>query len=309
MSGLLLILLCMVAGFGLKKSGKLPVGFGRALNHWVIKVALPALVFLHIHQMASGSSVSAEMWVPISMAWIQFFLAFICYLVFRHFCSMTVPTAGSLFLTIGLGNTSFVGFPLIRALFGEGAISTAVLVDQPGSFLVLSTLGLFVASTLSSTESGLNRIIGVLKKVVSFPPFIALVLGVVLAGLSVPKYLGSLLELLSSTLMPVALVSVGFQLQVSFEKVRARALPLGLGLCAKLILTPICMSIIYFKLLPYHGQISQVIVVESAMAPMITGGILASESGLDPELASLMVGVGIPMSLITVPLWAKLVGV
>ena len=309
MNGLLLILLCMVIGFVLKKTGRLPLAFGRVLNHWVIKVALPALVFVHIHQMASGSSLTSEMFIPISMAWIQFIFAFICYLVFRRVFSMGVSTAGSLFLTIGLGNTSFVGFPLIRALFGEGAISTAVLVDQPGSFLVLSTLGLFAASALSSTESGFDRVVGVLKKVVSFPPFIALVGALVFANFRIPAFLKLTLDCLSDTLMPVALISVGFQLQVSFEKVRARALPLGLGLLAKLILTPICMSLIYLKLLPYHGQMSQVIVVESAMAPMITGGILASESGLDPELASLMVGVGIPLSLITVPIWAKLIGV
>ena len=162
MTGLLLIVLYMVVGFVLKKSGRFPVKFGQGLNHWVIKVALPALVFLHIHRMASESSIDSDMWIPISMAWIQFIFALICFQIFRRFFSMSVPTAGALFLTIGLGNTSFVGFPLIRALFGESAIPTAVLVDQPGSFLVLSTLGLFSASVLSSTESGFSRVVGVI---------------------------------------------------------------------------------------------------------------------------------------------------
>jgi predicted permease len=40
------------------------------------------------------------------------------------------------------------------------------------------------------------------------------------------------------------------------------------------------------------------------MAPMITAGILAHEYGLDPELGNLMVGIGIPLSLATVPIWA-----
>jgi hypothetical protein len=50
----------------------------------------------------------------------------------------------------------------------------------------------------------------------------------------------------------------------------------------------------------------RVTLVEAAMGPMITGAIVAVEHGLDAELCSLLVGAGIPLSLITVPLWAKL---
>ena len=35
-------------------------------------------------------------------------------------------------------------------------------------------------------------------------------------------------------------------------------------------------------------------------------GIAQNEHGLEPELCSLLVGVGVPLCLITVPLWAKL---
>jgi predicted permease len=47
-----------------------------------------------------------------------------------------------------------------------------------------------------------------------------------------------------------------------------------------------------------------VVVAEAAMAPMITGALLAMEHGLEPRLASAMVGLGVPLSLVTVPLWA-----
>jgi predicted permease len=47
-----------------------------------------------------------------------------------------------LILTAGLGNTSFLGFPIIEALYGQEGMKTAILVDQPGTFVVLSTLEL-----------------------------------------------------------------------------------------------------------------------------------------------------------------------
>jgi hypothetical protein len=42
-----------------------------------------------------------------------------------------------------------LGFP-IEALYGEEGLKTAILVDQPGSFVVLSTLGILVATIYSS---------------------------------------------------------------------------------------------------------------------------------------------------------------
>jgi predicted permease len=43
-----------------------------------------------------------------------------------------------------------LGFPIIEALYGEEGLKTAILVDQPGSFVVLSTLGILVATIYSS---------------------------------------------------------------------------------------------------------------------------------------------------------------
>jgi predicted permease len=39
------------------------------------------------------------------------------------------------------------------------------------------------------------------------------------------------------------------------------------------------------------------------MAPMIGAAIVATEHRLDPPLTTLMVGIGIPLSFLTVPVW------
>ncbi|HNE83258.1 MAG TPA: AEC family transporter, partial [bacterium] len=44
-------------------------------------------------------------------------------------------------------------------------------------------------------------------------------------------------------------------------------------------------------------------IFEAAMPPMITAAILATEHDLRPELASLMVGIGIIVSMFTLPFW------
>jgi predicted permease len=47
----------------------------------------------------------------------------------------------------------------------------------------------------------------------------------------------------------------------------------------------------------------QVTIFEAAMAPMIGASFVAMDHELDPPLLTLMVGVGIPLSFLTLPAW------
>jgi malate permease and related proteins len=48
-----------------------------------------------------------------------------------------------------------------------------------------------------------------------------------------------------------------------------------------------------------RGVVVQVTVFEAAMGPMIGGAIVALDYGLNPRLVTLMVGLGLPLSLLT----------
>src|SRR5690606_30562760 len=84
------------------------------------------------------------------------------------------PSTANLLLQIPLGNTSYIGYSLIPLLVGVGAMRYAVVYDQLGSFLILTTWGLFVISVYGGGER--LRLGTILHRVLRFPPFIALVL-------------------------------------------------------------------------------------------------------------------------------------
>ena len=66
---------------------------------------------------------------------------------------------------------------------------------------------------------------------------------------------------------------------------------------------PAFFFLLYKIILGGKGLEIDVSIIESAMAPMITGAILASNYGLKPKLSSMMIGIGIPLSLLTVAFW------
>jgi predicted permease len=208
-------------------------------------------------------------------------------------------TTGGLMLTGGLANTAFIGLPMIEAFYGAEFLGLGILIDQVGSYLVLSTVGILVASIYSSGQSIDAK--AIIRRIVLFVPFQAFLLALVLMPFAYPAWLEELLKRLGDTLIPLALVSVGYQLRLS--AVRGKTSALVTALLFKLALAPALMLVIFAAVFGVEGPVMRVTVFEAARAPMIGASIVAMDHDLDPPLITLMLGVGIPLSFLTLPVW------
>ncbi|MBI3902918.1 MAG: AEC family transporter [Nitrosomonadales bacterium] len=294
MNNLLLLILCFLGGMLLRRIRRMPDNAPATLNSFIIHVSLPALTLLYIHDL----KITGDVLLMAAMAWIYFVLAAgFFWLVGRWLC-LRRSTVGALMLTGGLGNTSFFGLPMIEAYYGHEGMVSGIIVDQLGSFLVLSTLGITVAGLYSS---GRPTAAEIARRIVLFPPFIALVISLILIPVEYAPWFIALLKRLGDTLAPLALLSVGLQLRLGHIAEHRRDLAIGLGF--KLLLAPLLIFLLYVPLLGAHGLPVRVTLFEAAMPPMITAAIIASEHDLDPELATLMVAVGLLVSFATLGGW------
>ncbi len=105
---------------------------------------------------------------------------------------------------------------------------------------------------------------------------------------------------LADTVALLALLSVGSRLRLDSLARSRRALSLGLGV--KLVRAPLPPAPPSLSMTGDLQETARVTLLEAAMAPMIGGGIVAMQHGLNPPLVSLMVGIGIPLSMLTVPM-------
>lgn len=306
MTNFIVIFICLIAGILCKRIRQFPHQTPQVLNAFIIYITLPALVLERAPRMLASLNFSGRWWIPVSMAWICFALSYLIFSILGKKFKWSDAKTGAVILTAGLGNTSFIGIPVLEALIGAEAIPIAILVDQAGSFLVLSTLGIIVAALYSGAKITPGFIA---KRVFTFPPFIVLMLTVVwfiLIGRSSPNGLDFIypsMEKISATLVPLALFSVGYQLHFDLAIFKKKWVPLTLGLSFKLLFFPAFCTLFYMKLLGGSDLTTQVVILESAMASMITAAVVANEFNLDSEISNLMVGLTIPLSLITVPLW------
>ena len=293
MINFILIGVCILVGLLFRTLKLIPEHAHRGINTWIIYMAIPAIAFKYI----PAISLSRDLLLPALMpliVWSGSWLVFKLYSLKFH---ISPATRTALTLTAGLGNTSFVGFPLIQAYYGHDAISIAVISDQV-TFVLMSTVGAMMAMSTSSGKS-LDLRSGLLK-LIKFPPFVAFLLALVMPHCISLSPLNPLFEMIAATLVPLALFSVGLQLNISGLRTEVKLL--SIGLAYKLILAPL-MIIGIALALHLRGIIPRIGVFEAAMAPMITAAVIADQYQLDPKLANLMVGIGISLSFLTTGIW------
>lgn len=288
----------LLVGLGLKRLRAFPEQTGTVLNLFVIYVSLPALVLLKIPELTFSSRVLT----PVLMPWLMLAVSAGLLLILARLFAWDRPTTGCLLLLVPLGNTSFLGIPMVKAFFGEAAIPYAVLYDQLGSFLALATYGSLVLG-LYATAGVRPDLTSVVKKIATFPPFLALLTALILKNFAYPAVAVSLLQALAATLVPVVMIAVGYQLTLRLN--RAVLGQMGVGLAIKLVAAPL-LALLLCRLAGLNDEPARVAVFEAGMPPMVSAGALAILADLSPPLTAALVGVGIILSFATLPLLHQL---
>lgn len=303
MDNLFIATACLLAGLLLHRTGRMPEGADRVLAGVVIQISAPAVAFLA----ARGMPLTLEILLPGSMAWIVFAGGLAFFGLARRLFGFSRQTFACLMLSAALCNTIFIGLPMVEAFFGPQYAYVAFLCDNPGTSLVLALPGVLLATHFSAWAEHLagvslsTRLWPSLRRVLAFPPLQAMLLGLALRSVELPAWLLAGLGRIGATLVPLALLSVGLGMRFRLPGGSAKALACGLAF--KLAVAPALMWLVAVLVLGNTGMVARVTVFEAAMPPMILGAILATDHKLDPDLAALLVGIGTPLSFLTLPLW------
>ena len=294
MENFILTISYLVIGMLLRRVPLFPKDSANVLNLFVIYVSLPALILLKVPALV----LSGDLLAPVLMPWGMLILSALLIFFTARAAGWGKGVTGALLLLVPLGNTSFLGIPMVKAFFREAGIPFAVLYDQLGSFLALATYGTFILAYYGKGAS--PELGGVARRVITFPPFIALLLAfLLLKGHTCPQPLQTLLSSLAATLVPVVMIAVGLQLTFRLEP--GILPPLGFGLLVKLIIAPLC-AWGFCSFFNFNTPAVRVSIFEAGMPPMVSAGALAIVADLSPKLTAALVGIGIIMSLVSLPI-------
>ena len=295
MINFVLIFICISAGLLLSKWKVLPPDAHKSVNAWVLYIALPALTLRYVPEIDPD----IHLLLPILTPFLVWGGAWLFVRIYDRKKRLSAASRTALLITCGLGNTSFIGFPMIAAFYGESEIRHAIVIDQL-TFVLFASVGVITilrASTEKNEKPGFAYIV---KKIFLFPTIIACFAALIFPHFINMSVINPLLDKLVVTMSPMALFSIGLQLKFGAIKQEWRLV--SAGVLYKLILAP-CLVFVLALVLRTTGNLARISVFEAGMPAHITAALMTIQHNLNPRYCSLVAGVGILLSFITATVW------
>jgi len=269
MSPVFTLILIVAVGVLLRRLHVLSLNDATTLRKFVFNVSLPALTFISLY---SNTIPTRALWIIPGVVAIQA----IGYVVFR-----LVPVRYREIIFSGfLGNTGFMGYPVVQAVLGQEALPLAVIYEQTHSFMVLG------AWVHKNARSLIN------------PPLVAMVLALVLKRVALPLFVTDACRLVGNSTSPIAMLFVGLNVDLDFNW---RAL---IAASIKLMVVP-AMALALTLVLPISGDIRSAFILQSSMPVMVASVVYGAEIGLDVQKLSRNVIVSTFLFPLTVLFWSR----
>jgi len=270
-----LIISIFFTAMAMRKAGLVRGKHVALITDYVVNVSLPCL---SVVTLARLDLKGAHLEVAV-IAWGMILAgAGLAYAVGRM-TALTDRNLRAFVLLSAFPNTGFLGYPLAYAVFGSSGLSYAIIYDQIGMFPLFLTLGFFVAGGRESLGSALR-----------FPPFIALLAGLIfnVTALPLPQLVATPLTALGWTTLPLTIFLIGAK--ITF-KGNHDFRYIATALTLRMLLLPLMLWLV-LQALEMHGLPYQVALMETAMPPALSTSILALKYNLDEELTVSCIGAG-----------------
>lgn len=287
------LFLLMLCGFVAAKTRLMNDQNLRGLNTLVLYFAQPALILHRLQTPASPELIVELVWVFV-LACVTIGLAGV--IAFRLFAKEEADRRAVLISLSMLSNCGFMGFPIIIATMGDGALIYAV-VFLAAFNLMAWTLGAYYFGGRKAMQP---------QKLLKNPTIWAIAAGLFffLTGWSLPGFTNNALDMLGGTTTPLTMFVIGARL-VSLRKEHIRDTKLLLMCALRLVIFP--AAILLLRLTPLSDMVVSSVYLCTAMPCAAMTAMQAELYDSDKELASRGVALSTALSMATVPLMLLLV--
>ena len=221
-----------------------------------------------------------------------------------RFCKVAAPTRGAVMLAAAFPNVTYLGLPVLEATFGAWSRGVAIQYDLFACTPLLLTVGILIARRYGTEDVPGT---GLWRPLLRVPALWAALCGTLLnwSGLMPPPAVESLLRLLGNAVAPLMLIALGLGLRwLGFSpRLLLRVAPV-------LLIQLLAMPLLVWGLALLSGLDARLlapVVLEAAMPSMVLGMMLCDRFGLDTPFYATAVTLTTTLSMVTLPLWYRLV--
>jgi len=224
------------------------LGFGATRLHYldpkavpflggvVMRIALPALIFLTLASTPPGRALDAGVLAAYAAG--SLVTMGLCMAVARWRLGLSWPVVAVIGLGVSMANSGFMGFPIAQGLMGAQQASLLLAHCMSVENILILPLALVLISAATADDARSDRM-AVLRGIATNPLLIALLAGLLVSaiGLALPGPARATLELLARLSAPLALLVIGGMLATL--PVQGRASTVAVLVVGKLLIHPL----------------------------------------------------------------------
>lgn len=295
---LVMIFILIIPGVIFKKANLLSDDQAAGLNSFVVNLTWPCLVI-------------DAMQIEFNMQTLKDSgcILLLCALIFAALFVISVPAAKLIRLTkskqylvifmLLFGNTGFIGIPVIKALYGDGALFFAAIVELINDIL-LFTVGILLIQLSAGVNIKMN-----FKQFLS-PGLIGVIIGLVLFLLDIrlPSLLAGSIEMIGNATTPLTMFVIGFQVAGLKIKEVVGDWQVYAVLALRLLAVPVVALLIVKLFAGDFSLLEKVLVISFAMPAAAVSAIFSQQYHGEIAFATKSVLLSTVFSLLTIPIFA-----
>jgi hypothetical protein len=281
---------------------KLPATVPTRLGQFLFWVGVPISIVTFLRK----ADLSGQIWIAPIIAHTAILLgAFLAWVLVKGKGYFTnnlprLPTQGSFVLAAMVGNTGYLGYPVILTVVGNQYFAWALFYDLLGTTLGVYVLGVALAAYFSGSSQNHGQIA---RAILINPALWSFGFGLLFRKVAIAPLAEFCLEKLAWTMVGLSLALIGMRLAQlrTWRSVKWASLSLGI----KMLIVPLILG----SILPVFGLTGApalVIVLQMAMPPAFATLVIAETFDLDRDLTVTALAGGSMVLLVTLPIWLKL---
>lgn len=275
--------------------------FNSYLNKFIFYIGLPALLLVSIPQIDKNNFVEYGQFIVSNFIVQLVFALFVLLLILKFKKGYSVDA--SIFTTANIGNTIYLGFPFIQAVYSpehfEYTIIYAAIVSSLTDFIIFPLLEMIPKDFKSKFEFK-----KMLKELAANPIIISSVIGflLLLLNMSLPAFVQVPMESIGDTVTPLALFSIGVFISSHLKfSIKDLNIPTYVSIL-KLVVMPL-FALLICKLFGLDEVALQTSVIISAMPAAVYTLIIAEDYKYDKKITSYTIFTSTLLFIITSTIW------
>ncbi len=198
-------------------------------------------------------------------------------------------------------NAAYMGFPLIRALFGEEGILYASSYVTVFNILLWSVGYVFFADKMPVKK--------LLKNLITCPPIIAVIIGLIIYLFKIPvtDIIADPISAVGAMTTPISMIVTGVAMGEAGIVKLIKQKHLLYALFVRLILIPI-VSLLVFYIFNINGVVATITLILEACPCAAITTMFSIQYGRDQKYAAALVVISTICSIVTLPCYVYLIG-